>query len=55
MVQWVQNLTAVARVAAVPWIQSLAWKLSYAVGVAIKKNLFFSQHSEDMVSLPSCS
>ena len=37
---WVKGsgtVTAVARVAAVAWIQSLAWELSYAMSTAIKK------------------
>ena len=40
LVQWVKGsgtVTAVARVAAVAWIQSLAWELSYAMSTAIKK------------------
>ena len=37
MVQWAQNLTAVALVALEAWVQSLVWGLLYAVGAAIKK------------------
>ena len=41
MVQWVKDLamvTAVAQAAAVAWVQSLAWKLPKAAGVAKNKN-----------------
>ena len=38
MAQGVKNLTAVALVAAVAWIQSPAQELPYAAGVTIKKN-----------------
>ena len=37
VVQWVQNLTTVAWVAAAVWIQSLAGKLPYAVRAALQK------------------
>ena len=38
--QWVKGsgtVTAVVQVAAEAWIQSLAWELPYAAGVALKK------------------
>lgn len=36
--QWVKGS---ALAAAAAWIQSLAWKLPYAVGATFKKNFFF--------------
>ena len=39
MVQWVKDLalsTAVAQVTAVMWVQSLAWELQHASGIAKK-------------------
>ena len=43
--QGVKDLTAVAQLAAVAWIQSLAWECPYATGAAKKKeNLFYLRH-----------
>ena len=39
MVQFGKNPTAVAQIAVVAWIQSLAWELPYAAGAAIKKKI----------------
>ena len=36
VIQWVKNPSAVAQVAAVAQIKSLAWELSYAAGIKIK-------------------
>ena len=53
MAQWIRFLTAAARLAVevrlatvAAQIQSLAWKLPYAVGVAIKKKKILDAHRE---------
>ena len=35
--QWVKNPTAAAWVTAEVWVQSLAWELPYAAGLAMKE------------------
>ena len=37
LAQWGKNPTAVAQIATMAWIQSLAWELPHAVSVVIKK------------------